>query len=188
MRKLLIAALAALITGISQAEVKIAVNGVVDNNPEAEFNFSEQPVNIGIWSDGDTPADYYFIGIGYYPEIYSIGAEFSSLDISQASMQSGSIEWSNDSLAPNLFVKNPFAMIWFDAPSAPGMLAENINFSISTYDELGLVVFGKLTSYDDTWGYWNGVILDTKGLRPIPEPITIVLLGLGGLILKRHRQ
>jgi hypothetical protein len=187
MKKLLIAVFVVAITGVAVAETRIAVNGIVDNNPEASFIYTNQPVDIGIWSDGDTPLGEYFIGIGYGEVIYVIGSYFSSLDISQAN-RSGyvtDIYWNNEPAMASYFqVKNPFIMIWADAPSGPGMLVDNINFSLSSEYELGCVVLGYLPNSDD---YQSGIILDTKGLRPIPEPITIVLLGLGGMMLRRHR-
>ena len=172
------------ITTVANANTKIAVNGVVDNNPEASFIYTSQPVNIGIWSDGDTPFGQYFIGInaGY------IGSYFSSLDISQVNTSGyiADIYWDDQpAMASNFWIKNPFVTIWAVEPSGPGMLMDNISFSMTTEVELGCVVLGYLPNFDD---YQSGIILDTKVLRPIPEPITIAMFCLGGLILWRHRK
>ena len=172
------------ITTVANANTKIAVNGVVDNNPEASFIYTSQPVNIGIWSDGDTPFGQYFIGInaGY------IGSYFSSLDISQVNTSGyiADIYWDDQPAMASYFgVKNPFVTIWAVEPYSSGMLVDKINFSMSTEVELGCVVLGYLANSDD---YQSGIILDTKVLRPIPEPITIAMFCLGGLILWRHRK
>jgi hypothetical protein len=184
MRKLLIAALVAAIAVSANATTKIAVNGVADNNPEASFIYTNQPVNIGIWSDGDTPFGQYFIGINSR----YLGSYFSSLDISQVNNSGhiADIYWDDQPAMASYFqVKNPFVTIWTGDPSGPGMLVDHINFSMSTELELGCVVLGYLPNFDDD--YQSGIILDTKVLRPIPEPITILFFGLGGSILRRRR-
>lgn len=44
----------------------------------------------------------------------------------------------------------------------------------------GLVVIALIDA-------WNGVTMDTLTITQIPEPMTIILLGLGGLFLRRRR-
>jgi hypothetical protein len=198
MKKSLIVALVMLITGISQAAVKIAINGVVDNRPFTYYDFLKQSDSIGIWTDGDTLAGAYFMGIVMYHPPYDIGGMFASFDISQVNQGGYTNVHFNDNDVVSYFeythdyfaIKNPFIWIDITSPSSPGMLVDDIKYSGSfsaIAPELVLIALGKLTSYNDTGKYWDGVVLDMKSIAPIPEPITVMLLGLGGLILRRRR-
>ncbi len=180
MKKLFVLMLVLGLAAVASAELKLSVNGVVDP-PDTEISLKEgQTAVIDVWGDGTTKPYAYLLGIS----IDSVGP--GSLDIGTADvLYTGSeamIDWMDDAdFAAEGRVLNPFIyMEMTDVALEPapldGTLFDNIIF---TCDGLGDVI---LTLFDADYE-----VMDQQLIHQVPEPMTLALLGLGGLFLRRRK-
>jgi hypothetical protein len=184
MKKLLVLMMVLGIAGAANAALLISVDGVVDP-PDSEIELVKSDwVTIDIWGDGQTAPGDFFMGLS----IESDGP--ASMDVSNAVIlytgnQTGIVE-GYDAYAPYIGpgVQLPFYQItMYDLvtpgdPQAPleGTLIDGIRLHCDGPGEVTIV----LTDID-------GVVLDTQVIHQIPEPMTLGLLGLGGLFLRRRK-
>lgn len=137
-------------------------------------------LDISISGDGDTPMGVFFLGI-------DTGGP-GSLNVDNVSWHyigdTTIVGWSDDSdTAAFLGVDNPFVNLEmgdFPAEGDPdpltGLLVHGIIFHC---DGVGDVT---VSLYDGEGGF-----LDSVTIAQIPEPMTLALLGLGGLFIRRKK-
>lgn len=190
MKKLVVLMLVLGLCSVTNAAIKISVGGVVDP-PDTQVILNESDNVIidihGLAPAQPSPGDTFFLGINV------LNGEYGSLDISLATIpypgNTTGISWLDNAAVAAMFgVENPFVI--FDLmdlvtpPDIPkpllGLLVDNIKFHCDGYNQIPTDV--TLSVFDS-----SGTLLDTQVIHQIPEPITIALLGLGGLFLRRRK-
>jgi hypothetical protein len=181
MKKLLVLMMVLGIAGAANAALLISVDGVVDP-PESEIELIESDwVTLDIWGDGQTAPGSFFMGIDVEGP--------ASLDLSQAEMLYGGsdalVDWLDyPDIAALLGIQNPLVLASLNDvpppgdPKAPleGTLVDGIRLHCDGVGEVTVLL------YDG-----DGVLLDKQVIHQIPEPMTLGLLGLGGLFLRRRK-
>jgi len=172
MKKLMLIVLVLSMAVVANSQVSqllIAVNGVVDP-PDSSINIRPSDVlNLQIWSDGQISPGAVALGIG-------AGSQGpGSLDASKAVLPYGGVAVMMDdvAMAEAMGIKSPF--ISLELPNNQGILVDFIKFHC---DGPGDVTISLVDP--------DGVVLDQQVIHQIPEPLTIALLGLGGLYLRRR--
>jgi hypothetical protein len=180
MKKLMIVTLMIGMASVANADLEISVNGIVYEDNHWLPMYGGRNDVIGIWGDGQTTPGAFFVGIDTW------GSQFGSLDISGAEIlyegSEAGIVWVNDpDTASYCGIYNPFVGIWLydfvppEDPLGPGMLVDQIIFH--EYD----IAIATITLFDESF-----YPLDSQVFF-MPEPMTVVLLGLGSLMLRRRR-
>jgi len=184
MKKLVVLMLVLGVCSLTNAGLKISVNGAVD--PDVTLNVSDNATIDIRGLDPAQPMGSFFLGINL------AGGEYGSLDISGATIP---YQGTNKSIIP--LDPDIAAMLGVEAggaqielvdlvppPAVPkpllGPLVDNIKFHCDGYNPNAPDV--TLTLFDI-----EGTVLDTQVIHQIPEPVTIALLGLGGLFLRRRK-
>jgi hypothetical protein len=173
MKKICLALLALAVTAVVNADIWMEVS-----DPYIDLS---ETTNISIWGDGQTPINQPFI-MGF---IYTDGA---SLNIDDAVIvypgESTEVYMYNDpeiaeilGLANTSIIQVDFIDLYEPYEPLQGLLIDGIVFNP---EDWGVSVVGL---FDGN----NGELLDTQTIYHIPEPMTIVLLGLGGLLLRRKK-
>jgi hypothetical protein len=174
MKKLLVLLVVLSVAAFANAALKISVDGVVDG-PDPIL-LPSQTVSIDIFSDGATTSADTFILMMTGP---------ATMDIANA------INTVNQPGAPDtiFFIEDPespfFGGVFFDfsligvpiPPLPAGVIADNI---ILHCEDIGQVILNLV-------GADTGSDFDTQVIQQIPEPMTLGLLGLGGLFLRRRK-
>ena len=181
MKKLLVLMLVLGMASAANAALLISVDGQTDLADTEVTLMPSDTVVIDIWGDGATGTGDFLLGL----DVGGPGA----LNIDDAViLYAGSytyIGWLDYAYVAGLVgLQNPMVMISMTdvppvgTPKAPleGTLVDGIIFHC---DGLGDVT---LSLYD-----LNLALLDTQVIHQIPEPMTIALLGLGGLFLRRRK-
>jgi hypothetical protein len=176
MKKLLVLALVLAMAPLANAALLLSVDGVVDPPDTSIVVAPSDILNIDIWGDGETAPGAFYLGI------YVDGP--GTLDISQAVIlyPGSATDIYFEDLGGMLGTKEPVVHIELNdtpssGPKAPltGTLVNNILFHAEFAGDATLALFDG-----------DGILLDTQVIH-IPEPVTMVLLGLGGLMLRRRK-
>jgi len=188
MKKLLVVMLVLTMASVANAALWISVDGVV-NPPDTSvtLNVSDTAI-IDIYGDGLTPGGVYYLGVHY---LWPDGPrDNGTLNIDSAVI---------------LYTGNQTHMLWNDLPEAAayyGMENPLIEILLDDLREPGdtnplVPLSGKLVDniifhcdspHDVLLILGNGVgeQMDVQVIHQ-PEPMTMALLGLGGLFLRRRK-
>jgi hypothetical protein len=187
MKKLLVVLTVLAMASVASAALQISVNGVVNPADEIFLKPSETAV-IDIWGDGQTACGAFYLFVQNGP------TSGGSLDESQAVMlyqgnatflgpgtDPTDYEWIRDAgyAMPCDVVYMELVDLAVPAKSLTGTLVDNIIFHCES--QPGDVVLWLVDAGDPT------IVLDTQVIHQIPEPMTLALLGLGGLFLRRRK-
>jgi len=187
MKKLLVLMMVLAMAGMANAALLISVDGEVDP-PETEVTLYAPSgvADIDLWGDGEEPMGTFYLGI----------SGPATLDISDPNWvypgNNVDVWWEDiPDLADYIesqgyLVGDTFANFTMNdlvtPPAVPapldGILVNNLPLHCEGLGEVLLVVTNG-----------EGLVLDTQIIHqvPIPEPMTVVLLGLGGLLLRRRK-
>jgi len=186
MKKALVLMVVLAMAGITNAGIRISVDGVVDP-PDTQINITEVPggtVDIDLWGDGEEPMGTFYLGM----------SGPATLDISAPNWvypgNNVDVWWEDlTDLADYIetqgyLVGGTFANFTMNdlvtPPAVPapldGILVNNLPLQCEGLGEVLLVVTNG-----------EGLVLDTQIIHQVPEPMTISLLGLGGLLLRRRK-
>jgi hypothetical protein len=196
MKKLLVVMLVLSMASMANAALYISVDGV-ENPPESAITLMpSQSVIIDITGDGQTlaPIDVYLFaspmggatmtgGVMLYTGSLATFMQFNGVDEAHVAMLRG--------LGYN--INQTYYMNFASAPPVPplsGKLVDEIVFHCDAAPGDVLLTLMNYSEYEDEDGNIIPVItlLDTQIIHQIiPEPMTLGLLGLGGLFLRRRR-
>jgi len=123
---------------------------------------------IGVQSDATQPAGLYALGISEGP-----GEFLENISVLQSGVTA--ILMDDAPTAASLSIENPYIALTIDG-SNDGVLASD-EFHCTGEGDVPLAI------YDD-----DGNLLDDLIIHQVPEPATLALLGLGGLLLRKRRS
>jgi len=152
---------------VANASLYITVNGEV-NPPDSSITIIPSTwIVLGIWDDSQTQPGSLALGL-------TMG--LGNLDDSRISTSAGvNAALKDDALAAAGFgLQNPFISLEIGAAQT-GMLVNEIDFHCDGPGDVTLALVND-----------DGIVIDTQVIHQIPEPLTLALLGLGGLFLKRR--
>jgi len=193
MRKLIFLLTVLAIASVSNAALKISVNGVVDP-PDTQIVLkpSETAV-IDIWGDNQTPSpwDGWLIAEGPATTVNGnllYQGSLSSLVTFDASSGLPDMKAWLESIGYKA-VGGVSNIVFADGAYPPkpleGTLVDGIVFHC---EAPGDVLLTLVNIFDPGTGEPPTLtVMDTQVIHQIPEPITLALLGLGGLFLRRRK-
>lgn len=186
MKKLLVFALVLAMAPLANAALVISVDGIADPPDTSITVMPSDTVIIDITETDVRPAEE--------QGIFVLGILLSSTGVGELDISGATILWPPDDtvtpfvdwlddgdIAGMLEIMNPFVIVSLTDTVEPqdpitGKLVDNIIFHATGP---GDVIIGLFDGDD-------GMLYDTQVIH-IPEPITMVLLGLGGLMLRRRK-
>jgi hypothetical protein len=202
MKKVLVVLMVLSMVSMANAALTISVNGTNDP-PDTQINLlPSQSVIIDIQGNGMDLSPivlYLVVTPGTSGNISAGGIVMGNLDVAKS-------EYSYTTDAGRL---NLLSMMGYDVASGTalyvnavstlpvynydGKIADEIVFHCDAVGESLLTLLTPLwviTGYDDDYneyGHFEATVWDTQQIHQIPEPITMALLGLGGLLLRRRK-
>jgi len=179
MKKLLVVLMVLSMASAANAALMLSVGG--DIQVDEITLLPSEIATIDIQGDGTEPLGIFFMGV-------SAGGP-ASLDFSSAAMiyqgnDSMFAEMDDPDLAGAMGITTPFELISLSdvppigTPQLPltGLLVDLITLHCNGPGDVVVSIFNG-----------NTELLDSILIHQIPEPITMVLLGLGGLFLRRRK-
>lgn len=200
MKKLLVVLTVLAMATVANAALKISVGGVVDPPESSITLFPSDYVELDITGDGQdvNPTPYLLIigpgSINGGSMLYDQGPPPSAYAV-YLDAEAKRDEWDPTKTVGEYLAD--FAATWgvpgladlsnaqiiSDKPTPPpttGTLVDDIMFHCEGYGD----VLIRLVGWDDNGEMYN---YDTMVIHQIPEPATMLLLGLGSLLLRRRK-
>ena len=166
MKKLLILMLVLGLASTANAAVVLSLNGNTDID-SIEINISDTVV-VDIYNtdggDYDTYLDIYYTSEG----AYSLSGATLTANAGDMSVIKGLEYLAGDDCEE----------YWVVLAQSEGSSTPGSQFEVDIHCEKALTVYLEL---------WAPTLVDTATIYQVPEPMTIALLGLGGLFLRRRR-
>jgi hypothetical protein len=183
MKKFLVLMMVLGMATMANATIQISVNGNI-TGPDSITLTPSDTITLDIWNDPtvtpDTPQTRNYIA---YLDI--LPNNTGCYDLANARLGPAAGDFPANFLYDNLGTIDEYTMMqnW-----APGTVGNGALGAIFLVDFHCLSPDNVLTInlYDSRVGAGN-VIVDSLTIHQIPEPITLALLGLGGLFLKRRK-
>jgi len=186
MKKLLILMLVFGITSVASAALQISVNG--DKNPvDSQINIKPSDhLVLDIWTDAAIPLGTYFaivvdttkgsITTNQWTKVPPYNS--SDYDLSLYD-NAANPEYGFPGLPPGENGVWGGILVYAAAIPAGATLYDNIDFHCVDYGDA--IIHMYETDFATSW------LVDTVVIHQIPEPATMLLLGLGGLLLRRRK-
>jgi len=197
MKKLVVLVLVFALASLANASLMISVNGVV-HPPSSQINIApSQELNLDITGDGLTINDYAWL-IAEGPGTTGGGRLLYTGDLSALTTYAPGTgdgyedlkAWLEGEGMPyqnvNGITYALFASGLSTPPSTQGTLADNIIFHCTAAPGDVTISLVKIVDERGDGGALTITPYDSVIIHQIPEPITMALLGLGGLFLRRR--
>jgi hypothetical protein len=175
MKKLLVLVMVLAMASLASATLKISVDGVVDPLDSSINLLQSQTVVLDVHSDGQDLADAPGFMVIVGPGMVSLDSAVNLVNPSAPPMF-----WEGDPADGAVFMD--FVIPGSTIPLLPvGTLADGIIFHC---EGLGDVTISLYLDRSGIGGIFQ--LMDQQIIHQIPEPVTVALLGLGGLLLRRR--
>ncbi len=168
MKKLLVLACLLCISAFAPAALQISVEGDPDPVDSEITIYPSDMLNLGIYGDG-----------------VPVGQALYWLMMVDETM--GALFYDDGYIHPYVYYPNPYpGYSWVGGaidgivPIPPGQLVDGIEFHCEAQGDAIVALYSSADTV-----YWE--LADTVIIHQIPEPATMVLLGLGGLLVSRRR-
>ncbi|MFH1371992.1 MAG: PEP-CTERM sorting domain-containing protein [Planctomycetota bacterium] len=184
MKKLLVLLMVLGMASMASAMLQISVNGNPEPVDSLIFLEPSQELILDIWTDSDIVAGD---GEGYFGLVVNLANGSIALGSGAAV-----IEPPDDGVT----VEHGFGAVEAGIPLPPGVDGSVVGIWLTTTAiiPLGTVIFDGFIFHCEGIGDAiiqivdeGGTVVDTVIVHQIPEPMTVALLGLGGLFLKRRK-
>jgi hypothetical protein len=156
------------LAAVGSAGLKITVNGIVDPPDSTITIFPSDWLVIGVADDGQTGPGSLAMGIYMGP-----GCLDASRIVTSSGVMAGMVD--NSAKAEELNIQNPFISMEIQTSQA-GMLCNEVDFHCEGKGDVTLALVD----------YETGEVLDIQVIHQVPEPMTLSILCLSGLFLKRR--
>ena len=180
MKKLLVVLMVLSIATVANAGLQIGLNGVTGDHGATLAPAGT--VTISIVSDGlTTSADTYVLMLDS-PQGATMVDLDNATDAVNANTPAGTsvMYLMGDPTTGGVFMD--FSIVAVPIPNLPsGVIADQMILSYDTVVGVGNVTL-------TLWGDDTNTLFDTQVISQVPEPMTMGLLGLGGLFLRRRSK
>jgi hypothetical protein len=187
MKKLLVLALVLAMAGMASASMILQVNGV-DDPPETEVTLLvDDTALIGVYAPAEGVQGQYLLGI----TMASTGT--GTLDLSQVINDYVSRTGDTTGFTEMLDAEENLNAIGLRNWAVNIVLTDTLDPIEPVLNQLVSKIVFTCTGLGDVtlqlWDFAEGdpFVIDSQVIHQIPEPITMVLLGLGGLMLRRRK-
>ena len=185
MKKLLVLTLVLGVVSVASAVIEISIDG------------DPCLADLDIWLD---PSDS--LALGIYGDVPAVGVYWMMVvDSAMGSLSGGAVQQGDaSSIFPQFYATDYFLYyIGREGDSAvsgcvtnlfsplSGLLVDQVDFHLEASGDMAISLYCSPDSAD--WSVEDSlwILEDTVSIRQIPEPMTIGLLGLGGLMLRKKR-